>query len=665
LRLSSAGLTEISTSEAFRHPSTWVAVRPSRARAALALWGVVVALVAVWYLNHAVKDVPFMSSRMSEIQASIEVLNRGGPPLLGSDVPYHSGIGVNHLRPIGITDDQGIYVWLPLLGHWTGESDPAVLMKWLYVGCFTLLVLVYPLIFYELFGSIAVAVAAPLLVLWKFDYAKGMDIYWILLWSMLLGLPLVFAALRLWERRRRVAIGLLVAATLVASFSTSIRIHSGLPILVAGLAVALGAGGRWWRHETRRWVRPAVAIVLVLSYLSIGTLTLAGVRAYRNHVIHQPNFGSAYPNEHPFWHNAYIGLGYLPNRYGIAWNDSVAVDAVQREHPGTVFVSHQYETTLRHLYLRLFHHDPGFVIRNFWLKLRSIVTDALGRYLWAFILFPIALLFGRDRRAMTWFLALSVPALLAGALSPVLTIPERQYELAWLGTWGALWLVALAWLVVAAEGTLTRGPAILGRLPATGQTASARALVRDVPLGRLGAALALLVAVLAVRHLVPVAPPPNAFDTYNAQQSQLGPSSASNLRSVSRWVFTGSIPSGWQLAPGVVSQPDGGATYVRTTMLPSAPQLSGPSIRLTPGRYEIVAQGNVLVGGLQLRAVDARTGSTLGSSLYSDLQIFSSNPMVVPFHLTRSTSVRIVVASWSPFPNACAWVLQRVSVARS
>ena len=608
-----------------------------------------------------------MSSRMSEIQTSIDVLNRGGPPLLGSDVPYHRGIDVNHLRPIGITDDQGIYVWLPLLGHWTGESDPAVLMKWLYVGCFTLLVLVYPLVFYEIFGSIAVAAAAPLLALWKFDYAKGMDIYWILLWSMLLGLPLVFAALRLWQRRRGTAIGLLFSAMLVASFSTSIRIHAGLPILAAGLAVSLCAGGRWWRRETRRWVRPAVAVLLVLSYLSIGTLTLAGVRAYRNHVIHQPNFGSAYPNEHPFWHNAYIGLGYLPNRYGIAWNDAVAADAVQRERPGTLFVSHQYEATLRHLYLRLFHHDPGFVLRNFWIKLRSIVTDVLGRYLWAFVLFPIALFFGRDRRAMIWFLALSVPALLAGALSPVLTIPLQQYELAWLGTWGALWLVALGWLVVAAEGTVARGPQVLARLPATGQGAGARvrALAHDVPLGRLGIVVALLIAVLAVRHFAPVAPPPNAFDTYNAQQSELGPASAANLPSISRWVFMGRVPAGWELAPGVVSQPDGGATYVRTTMLPSAPQLSGPSVRLSPGRYEIVAQGSVLVGGLQLRAVDARTGSTLRSSLYSDLQVFSSNPMVVPFRLTRSSSVRIVLASWSPFPNACAWVLQRVSLARS
>src|SRR5439155_26411941 len=72
---------------------------------------------------------PVMGSRAGDVAASIAVLDRGGPPLLASDVPYRPGLDVSHLRPVGVTDDQGIYLYLPALAEFTGEHNPAVLMK--------------------------------------------------------------------------------------------------------------------------------------------------------------------------------------------------------------------------------------------------------------------------------------------------------------------------------------------------------------------------------------------------------------------------------------------------------------------------------------------------------------------------------------------------------
>src|SRR5262249_51443869 len=157
------------------------------------------------------------------------------------------------------------------------------------------------------------------------------DIYWVTAWGMLLGLPAVALAHKLWNGHRRVAVALLVASAFLASFVTSIRIQSGLPILISGLGVALVRGGR-------RWSTAALAPALVVAYLSVSTGVLTGVRAYRDHVVDSPGFGAGQPTEHPFWHNAYIGLGYLPNRYGIAWDDSIASDAVARARPGTPYL---------------------------------------------------------------------------------------------------------------------------------------------------------------------------------------------------------------------------------------------------------------------------------------------------------------------------------------
>ena len=48
--------------------------------------------------------------------------------------------------------------------------------------------------------------------------------------------------------------------------------------------------------------------------------------------------------------------------------------------------------------------------------------------------------------------------MLLGALAPILTIPYLSYELAWLGTWGALLLLALGWLWTTREGSLGSRP---------------------------------------------------------------------------------------------------------------------------------------------------------------------------------------------------------------
>src|SRR5689334_7949844 len=166
-----------------------------------------------------------MSTRATELSAAIDVVRRGGPPLLASDVSYHKGIDVSHLRPVGVTDDQGIYVVLPLLGKLTGSTDPAQLMEWFFIGCFAVLFAVYPLLFYELFGSVAVALLAPLGVYWKFRFTQHEDVYFISAWCMLLCLPGLMLAYRWWQGRRLRAVALLVVLMLVASFATAIRIQ--------------------------------------------------------------------------------------------------------------------------------------------------------------------------------------------------------------------------------------------------------------------------------------------------------------------------------------------------------------------------------------------------------------------------------------------------------
>jgi hypothetical protein len=654
--------------------------RPRRDRILVALYGIVACLFAVHTFN-AKPPVAFMTSRENDIAGSIAVLDRGGPPLLKSDIPYSKGVALNHLSPAGVTDDQGIYVYLPELAKATGEHDPAILMKWFFMGCFTLLVLLYPLMFYELFGSVAGAVLSPLLVLWRFDFTQSLDLYWILAWCMLLCIPGLALAYRWWPGHRRRSVVLLVVLMLAASFSTSIRIHSGLPILLGALGIVFTTGTRWWRNPStlrrfrsipRWWLRPAVAVALLVAYLSIGTIGMSAIRDYRNHVIHDASFGSQYPTQHPFWHNAYIGFGYLPNKYGIAWSDTVSADAVERAHPGTGFLTSTYENTLRHLYFQIVRNDPGFVINTFWTKARVLVADAVERFWLALILLPFAAFFHERGRVLRVALAVSVPAALFGALAPVLTIPYIEYELAWLGTWGALWIMAIVWGWTLLRDTVAADipTDVAPLLDAPANPAALAALRARLRRSRSAwaAGVGILLAFVLTSAARPATPPSSGALYASAQGGWIDPSWL-QWPAVASWAFDGSLPKGWEARAGAFTERDSGPVfgdglYVRSPMAASGEQLAGPSVTLQPGSYAVAAAGRAIDGGFEMSAVSA-SGATLATADYQYQEpSFLSSALLAPFTVTSPTRVHVSFASWTSVPNSTSWMLWQVRIIR-
>jgi hypothetical protein len=637
------------------------------------IYSVAAAGLTMWALS-AVSTPSIMTSRAVEVSASISVLNQGGPPLLASDVPYRSGISVRHLRPVGVSDDQGIYVYLPLLSEATGEDDPTTLMRWLCAGCFALLVLVYPFLFYELFGSVVVSVAAPIMAVLEFGFAVTLDLYWILAWTMLLGIPSLVVAERWWSAgRRRAAVVLMLMLMVAASFATSIRYNAGLPLLIAALGIVLLAGASWRRARhfwqiRRWWLRPLVAGALVVTYLSIATFGFDAIRAYRNHVIHDASFGSASPTQHSTWHNAYIGLGYLPNRYGIEYNDTVSIDAVERARPGTAFLSSAYNAVLRHDYLQIARHDPGFLVNGLWTKLRVVVADAVTGFapvrtgFWpVLMLLPAAVLVGPRRRSMRVALLVSLPGALLGALAPVITVPIVSYELGWLGTWGALLILGVAWAWVTARD-MSKGqwPAELEPLRDRSRGLGRR--ITGLPAGR--AVIAGAVVLVLLFAFARPAPPPSSAALYASQPAPTTASS-SPVHVIRSWRFARSLPAGWHTTGGAFTQADGSGLYVRSPMTTIRDQMVGPWIDLPAGRYQLITRGRSLAGGFEVR-VERPSGRPLAASGYSWHQVDGPHENIsTPFRLRRRARVRFAVSSWSSIPNASAWVLDGMKLGTS
>ena len=250
-----------------RERARWVSALQSVRRPTLAmvLWGLAIGVLgAIAMISFAPHSWTIEGSRAAGLRASTRLLEDGGPLLLGR----HGSRG--SLYAIGAGDDLGIYVYLPLLARLFGFSDPVQLLRYCYAVLFGLSAAMYPVVFFKLTRSLLAGVAAPLMLLACAVSLGFNDIYWAPAWGYLTALPLLFLMARGRPRHGFLA---LLALTLLASWLTTVRSSSGLPILLACVIVMFMYRYRWWR------VLGGLA-VLGIAYVSIGAFVIGPIRTH-------------------------------------------------------------------------------------------------------------------------------------------------------------------------------------------------------------------------------------------------------------------------------------------------------------------------------------------------------------------------------------------------
>jgi hypothetical protein len=621
------------------------------------------------------------TTRQGEMIASMDMLDRHGPPLAAFSGQYSGEFGDLGTRyyPLALADDHGAFIYLPLVGYLLRTSDLDALLKWFFVVFFVPLLVLYPLLLYELTRSFIASLAAPAILLGHSAFLSTSGIWWLSAWANLLLLPSLLLVAERWKQSR---LWILVGLALVASFASSIRANAGLGFVIGALLLVCLRMPRWR-------LRLLSAVLLIIAYFSIGTFAMRAVQVQRDDVIGQ-DFTSAYPNGHLFWHAAYVGLGYLKNPYGIRPTDRAAAEAAKRQDPGAVYPTKRYEAAVRKVYLHILRRHPGFVLHGYAVKAGIVLWRAADWFPLAIFTVPLALLFGKRRRARLFQCSLLLGAGVLGALEGVIVTPTPSAQVfgGWYSFLLLLWLLSLGWLLRPLEATAWRlairlrdrwvmGAAYpkppwlswwglstrLMRQLTKMRRSLAAAISATTPrqLSRAALASAAVIVVFAAQNSARSA---DAASAYWDLEAPLVPRASIHGKVIARWQLRKVVPAGIVVLTHSVT-PSADGLHVRTTRTKYGYQLVPPAQSLQPGRYHFLVDGRVLAGGLQLAAVDNGMGTTIVKTFYSADGAYSREKrMAVSFDLATPTEVEFPIANFSLLSHSSDWTLRSFVLVR-
>ena len=293
-----------------------------------------------------------MNVRYQELIETIDGLQYTGVPLITYD-------GIN-FGPSGVGDDIGSYYFIPKLAVIFNLSlDQSIAL--FYAG---IVVLAF------LFGAMG---------LWQ--YCKTSLGKWISLFALVLlsgvllsygdiyvtfgctTMVLVPWCLYLSERNTFNSFLIYCAiAGFVIGTAHFIRAFSGMSVLFFIVTLVI---------LNKRYIRKQKVIIITTLFIGIITVQLYTVHLVQlrnEYLSNLKNVSNLILGRHAFWHNIYIGLGFLHNDYGIIYNDSIGAEKVYSMKPSATYGSQEWNVILRNEVFHLIKNDPTFVIKQAFAK---------------------------------------------------------------------------------------------------------------------------------------------------------------------------------------------------------------------------------------------------------------------------------------------------------
>ena len=355
-----------------------------------------------------------------------------------------------------IGEDQGYPLILSTIGKSTGQKE-------MNFGHFThfnyalyvVLGATTAVLLFLSFGNLIVPVAFYYFYLKSNMYNGGVDHHWMMAAFLLFYLAFLIFLVR---RRHNIHPLLLFIYFLIAGVANIIREGDGVVALLlfaAFIAIILIQDSF---KKTRLRKKFIIAALLIFTYV-MPWLVLSSIRTYRNHVYFNGQ-KSVMITHHGLWHNAFMGLGYLPNPYGIRWDDSSVLPLVKTVNPNANYLTNEYFGILRQLYFKHVFEHPQFFLENLLAKIKathlylaslfpqtlSTVPAVVQEYALYLILLGMYLVSRGSKQLMANF-SLVIVALVAAMLPGLIAVPTGFYSRGLESAYYMTWILFLAAII--------------------------------------------------------------------------------------------------------------------------------------------------------------------------------------------------------------------------
>ncbi len=290
-----------------------------------------------------------MPFRYEHLQNTLTGYNQTGVPL----VEYN---GTAYL-PAGISDDTGIYYFVPKIANFFGLSLEHAISLF-FTGMLVISLSVALFSFMNLLKKKSHKAIAVLFlcILTVYLVLRG-DIYILSALAPLLVIPLIY-----YLRTKRIKlvyhIIFYLFLGLLISLSNFIRSNSGTAVIIFIITFLIFD----YFHEKKKIL---LYIVVLFAGIVIGSTGIKTILNERDSFLSRSQTGQTHLIEgHVFWHSVYLGLGYLTNNYGICYRDEFAYEKAKSINPGIILHSNEYENLMKKEVFDLVKTDPWFIIKT-------------------------------------------------------------------------------------------------------------------------------------------------------------------------------------------------------------------------------------------------------------------------------------------------------------
>src|ERR1700739_2112658 len=147
---------------------------------------------------------------------------------------------------------------------------------------------------------------------------------------------------------------------LLAGIANQFRVYSGMGIIIIVFLFIL-------LEKNVSLLHKLVFICALLASLPLSQLFFNTQINQRDAWIasHDNTAPASKIHQHTTWHNIYLGLGILPNKYGITWEDGNAYAKEKQFNPGNENYTPEYINAIKNDYFTIVKNDLPFVLKTF------------------------------------------------------------------------------------------------------------------------------------------------------------------------------------------------------------------------------------------------------------------------------------------------------------